>query len=222
MRKKYSKKARFRELIRLPFGVQIADEQSGSFRHLFFCLYSMKTKTLFVVSLLGIILATGAILSQGCPHVPNEVGIMAPIPISGPLRHVPAAAAGRVWEVYVPSGSQIKRGQVLAKLMVPLHTVSLQQAEREFQHIQQRYNQQLGDKSGQISSQVLEQTRKQLATARQTVASVPKQVTFVFIQAPVDGIVARVPAPSGTYVSDSSTVISIGTASASTFEVADN
>lgn len=182
----------------------------------------MKTKTLFLISLLSVILAAGAILSQGCPRIASEEKVLASPSFTGPVRHLPAAATGRVWEVYVQSGSRVKRGQVLAKLLVPLHTVSQQQAEQEFQQAKQQYSQLLGANPKQVSVQALEQTSKQLEAAQQKIASAPKQVTFVFVQAPADGVVARVPAPTGTYVSDSSTVISLGSAPVSTFEVADN
>lgn len=194
----------------------------GEFPALVFCLQIMKTKTLLLISILGVILATGAILSQGCPRIVPEGKVLASPPVAGPLRHLPAAATGRVWEVYVQSGSQVKRGQVLAKLLVPLHTVGQQQAEKELQQAKQQYKQLLSANPNQVSAQALEQTRLQLVAAQQKMASAPKQVTFVFIQAPADGVVARIPASAGTYVSDSSTVISIGSAPISTFEVADN
>ncbi|WP_375437939.1 efflux RND transporter periplasmic adaptor subunit [uncultured Hymenobacter sp.] len=182
----------------------------------------MKTRTLFLVSLTGVTLAAGAILSQGCPRVTAEVEMLAPTPVVGPLRHLPAATVGRVWTVYVQSGSHIKRGQVLAKLLVPLHTVSQQQAENEFQRAKQHYSQLLGTKPELVPTQAVEQAYKQMVAARQKLATAPKLVTFVFIQAPVDGVVARIPAPAGSYVTDSSTIVSIGSASTSPFEVADN
>ncbi|UOQ65456.1 efflux RND transporter periplasmic adaptor subunit [Hymenobacter volaticus] len=182
----------------------------------------MKTKTLFLLSILGVILATGAILTQGCPRIVTEGKELTSSPVTGPLRHLPAATTGRVWEVYVQSGSQVKRGQVLAKLLVPLHTVGQQQAEKELRQAKKQYDQLLSAVPNQVSAQALEQARQQLVAAQQKAASAPKQVTFVFIQAPANGVVARVPAPAGTYVSDSSTVISLGSASISSFEVADN
>lgn len=213
-----------RLLIRLLDGAQAAGEHqedvAGTRLSVLFRI--MKTKTLFFVSLTGVTLAAGAILSQGCPRIATEAEVPTPTAVAGPLRHLPAATVGRVWEVYVQTGSRVKRGQVLAKLVAPLHTVGQQQAETDVQSTKQRYSQLLSAESGQVSAQVLAQAREQLVAANLKLAGAPKQVTFVFLQAPVDGVVARVPAPAGTYVSDSSTVVSLGSARAATFEVADN
>ncbi|MBC8084355.1 MAG: hypothetical protein H7Z21_14220, partial [Hymenobacter sp.] len=59
-----------------------------------------------------------------------------------------------------------------------------------------------------------------VVAAGQRLAEAPRQLAFVFVQAPVAGIVARPPAPTGTYVSDSTTVAVLGVAAVA--EVAGN
>ncbi|MBO0359382.1 efflux RND transporter periplasmic adaptor subunit [Hymenobacter sp. BT186] len=169
----------------------------------------------------GIVLVLGALWLRPWPLATTETTVTSAL-VAGPLRHLPATSAGRVWEMYVQTGSVVKRGQLLAKVAVPLHTVSQQQAEVELRqalHLQEQLNNAAPYEKTEVA---IAQTRQRIAAIRQRLAAMPRQLTFVYVQAPANGTVVRLPVNTGTYVADSTTLISLGVTPPPTEGVAQN
>lgn len=182
----------------------------------------MKPRSLLFLVLIAVVLVAGGVRLRACALAATEAKAPATPAFlaAGPLRHLSAASAGRVWEVYVQPGSVVKRGQLLAKVAVPLHSVAQQQAERELAQAEQRHAQLLGAAPGSVSGAVLKQARQRVATVRQRLAAAPRHLAFVYVQAPAAGTVARLPVHMGAYVSDSTTIVSMGPAPAATLGMA--
>lgn len=156
------------------------------------------------------------------PLAAETEAVVTPVLVAGPLRHLPAASAGRVWEVYVQTGSVVKRGQLLAKVAVPLHSASQQQAEAALYRALQLEEQLTHTAPGKQSAAAVTQARQRVAVIRQRLAAMPRQLAFVYVQAPANGTVVRLPVNTGTYVSDSTTVVSMGVTPPPTEGVAQN
>lgn len=183
----------------------------------------MKINTLLFLSLAGITLTAGVVRPLACLVSAPEVAVIdSVLPAAGPLRHLSAATGGRVWEVYVQAGSPVKRGQLVAKVAVPLHTVAQQQAETEVQQAHLHHAQLLNAAPGQVSAEALEQARQRVAASSRQLAAIPRQLSFIYIQAPTDGIVAASPTRTGTYVAGADTVVSIRVAATPAFGIATN
>lgn len=183
----------------------------------------MKGKSLLWLAAVSgaIALVLGAVWLRLWPLAATTETVVTPVLVAGPLRHLPAASAGRVWELYVQTGSVVKRGQLLAKVAVPLHTAGQQQLEGQLRRALQRQQQLRGTRSANDSAAV-QQVRQQVAAFRQRLGAMPRQLTFVYVQAPANGTVVRLPATTGSYVADSTTIVSLGVAPSPTEGVAQN
>lgn len=181
----------------------------------------MKVKNWLGLAAVSGILGVG--LGIGClrPWVlaAETQAVDVPALVAGPLRHVPAAQAGRVWEVYVQPGSMVKRGQLLAKVAVPLHSASQQQLEIELRRAEQV--QRATAISGHDTTTAA-LAYQRVAALRQRLAAVPRQLAFVYVQAPATGTVVRLPVATGTYVADSTTLVSLSVAPSLTGGMAQN
>ncbi|WP_169515039.1 efflux RND transporter periplasmic adaptor subunit [Hymenobacter norwichensis] len=169
--------------------------------------------------IIGLVLSVGWL--RPWPLAATTEMVVAPVLVAGPLRHLPAASAGRVWELYVQPGSVVKRGQLLAKVAVPLRSAAQQQLEAQLRQALQRQGQLPAARSGN-DSVVIRQANQQVAAIRQRLSAMPRQLTFVYVQAPANGTVVRLPVNTGSYIADSTTVISLGVAPPLTEGVAQN
>jgi multidrug resistance efflux pump len=124
--------------------------------------------------------------------------------------------------MYVQTGSVVKRGQLLAKVAVPLHSASQQQVEVELRHALHLEDQLRHAAPNKETAAAVEQVRQRVATIRQRLAAMPRQLTFVYVQAPANGTVVRLPVNTGTYVADSTTIVSLGVTPLPTEGVAQN
>ena len=114
-----------------------------------------------------------------------------------------AARAGRVWEVYAISGEQVQRGQLLAKIAIPLRSVEKQQREAEFQRVKHEYALLIKKNAPQAE---LAQARLRLAEAGHRLVEAPALYTFVFVEAASSGTITGPAVRPGQYLTDSSTV----------------
>jgi biotin carboxyl carrier protein len=121
----------------------------------------------------------------------------------GQLHRVRTPQAGRLWEVYVQPGEVVQRGQLLAKVAIPLHSLEQQAREAQFQRRQQHYRALV---QRQAPAAALTRARRELVEAGHRVAGAPKVYSFAFITAPTSGTVQRQPTRPGQYLTDSSTV----------------
>ncbi|GAA4381068.1 biotin/lipoyl-binding protein [Hymenobacter koreensis] len=166
----------------------------------------MKTLTVFLV------LALALTAAAFCPrnnkaHAPVEVSLTsltAPENTDVTLHRLHAATAAHVWEVYVQEGSHVTRGQVLAKLAVPLNTVARQQAQANVAKAQQQLTALAA--TANPDAALVAQAQQRVTEAGARLAGTPKQVTFAFVQAPADGIIVGQPVAAGTRVSDTTAV----------------
>lgn len=119
------------------------------------------------------------------------------------LHSVRVAKAGRLWEVYVKNGDTVRKGQLLAKVAIPLHSLEKQQREAQFHNLKQRYSF-LVEQNAPAAA--LAQARQALVEAGHQVASAPKLYSFEFITATTSGTVQGRSVQPGQYLTDSSTV----------------
>jgi multidrug resistance efflux pump len=110
--------------------------------------------------------------------------------------------------VYVKPGDVVQRGQLLAKVAIPLYSLERQTREAQFQRRKQHYSALV---QMQASATALAQARRELVEAGHWVAGAPKVYSFEFITAPTNGTVQRHPSRSGQYLTDSSTVALLAT-----------
>lgn len=117
---------------------------------------------------------------------------------------VRARQAGRVWEVYVGPGQRVRKGDVLAKLAQPLHTLEQQRLQGLVAQQQKTY---AALRTQQPAPAALAAARQQLLVLRQQLAQAPQALTFVFVTAPEDGLITSRPVAPGDYLPADATVL---------------
>jgi multidrug resistance efflux pump len=143
----------------------------------------IKQKTLATISLAPLVTATNADVT---------------------LHRLHAAVPARLWEVYVHEGTSVTRGQVLAKLAVPLNSLERQRAQAEVEKATREHAALLATPGGDAAA--LEQGRQRVARANQQLSNTPRQMTFVFVQASASGTIVSLPVLTGSHVSDTTAI----------------
>lgn len=165
----------------------------------------MKTTRFFLLLLL--LTLTGSVAFSRLRHSTSPLkaaAVTAPrslLPVR--LHRLYAPQAGRVWEVYVKYGDQVRPGQLVAKLAVPLESAEKQQRAAAFSRVKQHYAHLLTMHAPAV---MLAQARRGVVAAGQLVVETPKLYTFVFVEATTGGTITGRTPHSGNYLSDSSTV----------------
>ncbi|MFD2784298.1 biotin/lipoyl-binding protein [Hymenobacter rubripertinctus] len=138
-----------------------------------------------------------------------------------PLIHAPNAApavgspvfagqAGRVHEVYVHEGQQVRQGQVLLKLLEKIPSVQQQQQRARLSRQQRAYAALLARQPA-ASAAALIAARQQLATTQAHLARLVPMLSFVFVTAPADGLVTRSTARPGDQLTPQTPVATLAT-----------
>lgn len=116
---------------------------------------------------------------------------------------VPATVAGRVWEVYFTEGQRVRQGQLLLK-------VAQQLVSAEHHRLQQllgrQQQQQATLTARQPAAAELAAAAARVATTTRQLAALPKQLSFLFVTAPHDGVMVRRSVVSGDYLSVGTTI----------------
>ncbi|WP_426489901.1 biotin/lipoyl-binding protein [Hymenobacter sp. 102] len=108
-----------------------------------------------------------------------------------------AQQAGRVHETYVHEGQQVRKGQVLVKLLERLPSVQQQQLQTRLRRQLQAYAA-LQQRMPAAAAADLAAARQQLKATRQLLARCVPMLSFVYVTAPADGIIRRPEAALGT------------------------
>ncbi|WP_082455537.1 efflux RND transporter periplasmic adaptor subunit [Hymenobacter sp. AT01-02] len=116
-----------------------------------------------------------------------------------PGRPVEAAQAGRVWEVYVAPGQRVRKGDMLAKLAQPLHTLEQQRLQGLLAQ-QQRAHAALLAQQPAASAAAVAAAHQKIQALRLQLAQAPQALTFVFVTAPEDGLITTRPVAPGDYL----------------------
>lgn len=121
---------------------------------------------------------------------------------------VPAHVVGRVWEVYFSVGQHVRKGQVLVKVTEKLRTAEQQRLQLLLEQRQQAYTA-LAARQPAAPAAALAEAETRVAVTRQQLADSPAQLSFLFVTAPQDGIVATRTVAPGDYLFLDTTVATL-------------
>lgn len=137
----------------------------------------------------------------------------APLPSASVGTAVPAQVAGRVWEVYFSVGQHVRKGQVLVKVTEKLRTAEQQRLQVLLNQRQQAYTALTAQRPAATAA-ALTAAENLVSVARQRLAASPSQLSFLFVTAPQDGIVATRTVAPGDYLAPGTTVATLADAPA--------
>jgi multidrug efflux pump subunit AcrA (membrane-fusion protein) len=128
-----------------------------------------------------------------------------PAPAATATVAVPATAAGRVWEVYFLEGQRVRKGQLLLKVAQKLVSADHRRLQQQLAR-QQQAAAALAARQPAAPAAELAAALALAAATQQQLAQLPAQLSFLFVTAPSDGIVARRTVAAGDYLALGATV----------------
>ncbi|QNH62411.1 efflux RND transporter periplasmic adaptor subunit [Hymenobacter sediminicola] len=132
----------------------------------------------------------------------------APLPSAAPGTAVPANIAGRVWEVYFSAGQRVRKGQVLVKVTEKLRTAEQHRLQLLLAQQQQAYTV-LAAQRPAASANALAAAQDLVSGTQKKLAEAPAQLSFLFVTAPQDGIVATRTVAPGDYLAPATIVATL-------------
>jgi multidrug resistance efflux pump len=139
---------------------------------------------------------------------PADAGPAAPEKPTAPTTAVRSTVSGRVWEVYFRAGQRVRKGQLLLKVAEKLHTVEQRRLNGLLDQQQRAYDALVAQRPAAPTT-TLAAAQERLSATRQQLAQTPAQLSFLFVMAPQDVVVATRTVAPGDYLTTANTIATL-------------
>jgi|GEM_PF-5693306 len=140
--------------------------------------------------------------------LPSDAPSTIPLKPAAPATPVQSTVAGRVWEVYFSEGQRVRKGQLLLKVTEKIRSAEQRRLDVLLSQHQHAYDT-LAAQQPAASTKALATAWEQLAATQKQLAQAPAQLSFLFVTAPQDGIIASRTVAPGDYLTTSTTIATL-------------